>query len=49
MEKRGYLSAETQRVGRNRRIYRATPLGKEALHQAHSKVKELFGELIEAR
>jgi PadR family transcriptional regulator, regulatory protein PadR len=50
MERRGYLTAETRRVGRTkRRIYRASPLGQEALELVRAKVKELFGELVEGR
>lgn len=48
MEKRGYLSSEERRVGRAvRRIYRATPLGQEALVMARGKVRELLGEMME--
>lgn len=48
MEAKGYLVSEERRVGRSvRRIYRATPLGQEALRIAREKVRELFGEMIE--
>jgi PadR family transcriptional regulator, regulatory protein PadR len=48
MEAKGYLVSEERRVGRSvRRIYRATPLGQEALRIARGKVRELFGEMIE--
>lgn len=48
MEKKGYLVSEERRVGRTtRRLYRATPLGREALELARGKVRELFGEMIE--
>ncbi len=50
MEKKGYLVSEERRVGRTtRRLYRATPLGREALELARGKVRELFGEMIEGR
>jgi len=50
MEKKGYLVSEERRVGRTvRRVYRATPLGCEALEVARAKVRELFGEIIEDR
>jgi len=32
-----------------RRVYRATPAGRKALAAAKSKVRELFGELIEGK
>lgn len=48
LERKGYLRATEQRKGKSRRtVYRATPLGKKALEAAKSKVRELFGELIE--
>lgn len=47
MEKRGYLSSRQVRIGRTaRKLYRATPLGIEALTIARTKARELFGELI---
>lgn len=48
LEKRGYLRSTEQRNGKSlRKVYRATPLGREALEAAKSKVRELFSELIE--
>ncbi|MGK9235644.1 PadR family transcriptional regulator [Inquilinus limosus] len=48
MEKKGYLVSRDQRVGRSiRRVYSATPLGRDALAIARGKVRELIGELIE--
>ena len=48
LERRGYLKSKNQRLGnRARRIYRATPLGREALKAAKIKVSELVGELFE--
>lgn len=50
MEKKGYLTSREQRSGRSvRRIYRVTPLGREALETAREKVRELFGEVVEGR
>jgi PadR family transcriptional regulator PadR len=48
LENKGYLISRTERAGRSqRRIYRATPYGMEALAAAKLKVRELFGELFE--
>jgi len=48
MEKKGLLrSSGWQSNNHNRRIYRATPLGRRALRAAKQKVQELFGELFE--
>lgn len=50
LEKKGYLRASEERNGKSlRKVYRATPLGRKALRAAKSKVRELFGELIEGR
>jgi len=50
MERKGYLVSEERRVGRSiRRVYRATPLGREALDMARGKVRELIGEMMEHR
>jgi PadR family transcriptional regulator PadR len=50
LERKGYLRATQQRSGKSlRKVYRATPLGRKALRAAKSKVRELFGELIEGR
>lgn len=49
MERKGYLRSEEQRIGRSaRRLYRATPLGREALELARGKVRELFSEAFVA-
>lgn len=49
LERKGYLVSEERRVGRSlRRLYRATPLGREALALARRKLRELFGELMQA-
>jgi len=46
MEKRGYLVSRQERVGRTaRKLYRATPLGLEALTIVLARARELFGEL----
>jgi PadR family transcriptional regulator, regulatory protein PadR len=48
METQGYLrSRSTLHNGRTRRIYRATPAGRQALVTARARVKELFGEMFE--
>jgi DNA-binding PadR family transcriptional regulator len=48
LEKKGYLRSVRERNGKSfRKVYRATRLGRSALKAAKSKVRELFGELIE--
>jgi PadR family transcriptional regulator len=48
LEERGYLRSVQRRMGKTmRRVYRATPAGRRALHAAKEKVAELFGELLE--
>ncbi len=48
LEKKGYISATEQRNGKSlRRVYEATPLGRQALATARIKVRELIGELFE--
>jgi PadR family transcriptional regulator, regulatory protein PadR len=48
LEKKGYLRSVRERKGKSfRKVYRATPQGRRALKAAKSKVRELFGELIE--
>ena len=50
LEKKGYLRSTTKRNGRSlRKLYAATPLGREALKGAKSKVRELFSELIQGK
>jgi DNA-binding PadR family transcriptional regulator len=39
----------TQKDGRTRRVYRATPLGRKALATARQRVRELFGEMFDER
>jgi len=47
LESKGYLvSRYERREGRERRIYRITPKGRRALEIGRTKVRELFGELI---
>ena len=47
MEEKGYLESRQERAGRSvRRLYHATPLGREALALARDKVRELFGEIF---
>ena len=46
LERKGYLISRTERVGRSqRRIYRATPYGVEALRMARDRVRELVREV----
>jgi PadR family transcriptional regulator, regulatory protein PadR len=48
LEKKGYLRSVRERKGKSfRKVYHATPRGRQALKAAKSKVRELFGELIE--
>ncbi len=48
LEERGYLISTEERTGSAaRRVYRATPAGRNALALAKIKVRELFGELFE--
>jgi DNA-binding PadR family transcriptional regulator len=48
LEKKGLLTSAEERAGSAaRRVYRATPAGREALAAAKLKVRELFGELFE--
>lgn len=48
MERDGYLvSRIRQDNGRTRRLYRATPKGRDALRESKTKIRELFKELIE--
>ena len=50
LEKKGYLRASTKRNGKSmRKVYRATPLGREALTAAKGKIRELFREVIEGK
>jgi DNA-binding PadR family transcriptional regulator len=48
LEEKGLLASAARRLGRTqRRVYRATPAGRRALHSAKARVSELFGELFE--
>ncbi len=48
MEKKGYLISRHERSGRrDRRVYEITAQGRVALTDAKTKVRELFGELIQ--
>jgi DNA-binding PadR family transcriptional regulator len=50
LEEKGYLKSHTEGQGpKARRVYRATPKGRKALAAAKDRVRELFGELIEAK
>jgi|SRR6516164_8001598 DNA-binding PadR family transcriptional regulator len=46
LERKGYLISRTERAGRSqRRIYRATPYGTEALRVARERLRELVREV----
>ena len=46
MVREGYLISRQLHLGRTfRRVYSATPLGRQALEVANGKLRELFGEL----
>jgi PadR family transcriptional regulator, regulatory protein PadR len=46
LERKGYLTSRTERAGRSqRRIYRATPYGIDALRIARERVRELVREV----
>jgi PadR family transcriptional regulator PadR len=48
MERKGYLVSRMERAGRSqRRVYRTTPLGREALSIVREKLRELTGEVNE--
>jgi len=48
LEERGQLRSTTRREGRAvRRMYSATAQGRRTLKRAKSKVRELFGEILE--
>jgi PadR family transcriptional regulator, regulatory protein PadR len=48
LERKRYLVSHSERrEGRQRRVYTITPLGRRALEVGRTKVRELFGELIE--
>jgi DNA-binding PadR family transcriptional regulator len=50
LERRGYLKSKTERAGRTfRRIYHATPMGREANKLLKVQVRELIGELQRSR
>lgn len=48
LEEKGYLRSQDQRNGKSlRKVYLATPRGRKALEAARTKVRDLFGRLIE--
>ena len=48
LEREGYLRSFEKRSGRHaRRLYKATPRGRQWLREAKTKVRELFAELFE--
>ena len=47
LQKKGYLRSWEERDGRTRRrLFRATPKGRQALRAAQQRVRELFSELV---
>ncbi len=49
MERRGWLRSQKRLVkGHTRKVYTATPAGREALAQAREQVRELFKEMCES-
>ena len=47
LERKGYLRSWEERDGRSRRrVFRATPEGKQALLAAKRKIQELFAEIV---
>jgi PadR family transcriptional regulator, regulatory protein PadR len=50
LERSGYLKSRTERSGRTfRRVYRATPLGREANKAVKIQIRELIPELRKSR
>ena len=50
LERKGYLRSTEEASGRSRRkVYRATPRGKDALQAAKDKIRELFLEVVEGK
>ena len=48
LEAKGYLRSTRRRAGgKIRRVYRTTPSGRRALTVARTKIRQLFGELVE--
>ena len=47
LEKKGYLRSWEERDGKSRRrLFRATPKGRQALKAARKKITELFTEIV---
>lgn len=47
LEKKGYLRSWEERDGKSRRrLFRATPKGRQALKAARKKIRELFTEIV---
>jgi DNA-binding PadR family transcriptional regulator len=50
LERKGYLRSYEKRNGKSlRRVYQATPRGRQALRAAKRKIRELFREVIEGK
>jgi|SRR5579862_3799464 len=47
LEEKGYLRSWEERDGKSRRrLFRATPTGRQALRAARKKIRELFTEIV---
>jgi PadR family transcriptional regulator PadR len=47
LEKKGYLRSWEERDGKSRRrVFRATPKGRQALRAARKRIRELFTEIV---
>jgi PadR family transcriptional regulator PadR len=50
LEHKGYVRSSEKRNGKSlRRVYQATPRGRQALRAAKRKIRELFQEVIEGK
>jgi DNA-binding PadR family transcriptional regulator len=50
LQSKGYLRSSEKRNGKSlRRVYQATPRGRQALRAAKRKIRELFQEVIEGK
>ena len=50
LESKGYLRSSEKRNGKSlRRVYQATPRGRQALRAVKRKISELFHEVIEGK
>lgn len=50
LERKGYLTSRKERDGRTfRRVYNATPRGRDALELGREKLRELFREVVDGQ